>query len=238
MKLAMGGVAVVVCGVLSACAQTAPRIAFKHGEVRGRLQKNGLRFVVMPDTTTQLAEIDVRYEVGSREDPPGKAGLAHLVEHLMFQQRPDGPGTKPLMHVLQQATLNLNAYTNWDTTHYMLSARAEMLDALVKVEAMRMYYGCETICSPTSSIPATRSWSSSATVPPWPRRSPTRGSRTPRWSSPSKAHTRSNASSPSCSRLQAILSPGLSHTRLSTGLPRITPSGVPVKMMSPGRSVM
>jgi zinc protease len=45
----------------------------------------------MPDTTTQMVEVDVRYDVGSREDPPGKAGLAHLVEHLMFQQRPDGP---------------------------------------------------------------------------------------------------------------------------------------------------
>jgi zinc protease len=143
-------IAVVVAmglGLGASCGSgtTGPSIVFTHGEMRGRLEKNGLRFVVMPDPTTQLAEVDVRYEVGSREDPPGKAGLAHLVEHLMFQQRPDGPGTKPLMHVLQQATLNLNAYTNWDTTHYMLSARAEMLDALVKVEAMRMFYGCQTI---------------------------------------------------------------------------------------------
>src|SRR5262249_20683613 len=51
-------------------------------------------------------------------------------------------------------------------------------------------------------------------------------------------HTSSNLSSPSFSRLQAILSPGLSQTRWSAGLPWITPSGVPVKMMSPGRRVM
>ena len=129
----------------SACARTPPQFVFKYGESRGRLHKNGLRFVVMPDPTTQLAEIDVRYEVGAREDPPGKAGLAHLVEHLMFQQRPDGPNSDPLMQVLQQNTLNFNAYTNWDTTHYMSNARAELLDALVKVEAMRMFYGCQTI---------------------------------------------------------------------------------------------
>jgi len=55
---------------------------------------------------------------------------------------------------------------------------------------------------------------------------------------PASLHTRSNVSSPSFSRLQATLSPGLSQTRLSAGLPWITPSGVPVKMMSPGRSVM
>src|SRR3954465_8758749 len=118
---------VAVVWALASCTPTTPKIVFKHGETRGRPQKNGLRFVVMPDPTTQLAEVDVRYEVGSREDPPGQAGLAHLGEHLMFQQRPDRAGPKPLMHVLQQATLNLNAYTSWDTTHYMLSARAEML---------------------------------------------------------------------------------------------------------------
>src|ERR1041384_7601964 len=99
----------------------------------------------MPDATTEVVEVDVRYEVGAREDPPGKAGLAHLVEHLMFQQRPDGPSSKPMMQTLQSMTLNMNAYTNWDTTHYMLNARAEMLDALVKMEAMRMFYRCETI---------------------------------------------------------------------------------------------
>jgi zinc protease len=143
-KLAMAAV-VVSCMLSAACRPEAPKIVLKIGETRGRLPKNGLRFVVMPDQTTQLVEVDVRYEVGSREDPPGKAGLAHLAEHLMFQQKPDGPDTKPLMHVLQQATLNMNAYTNWDTTHYMLSARAELLDSLVKVEAMRMFYGCQTI---------------------------------------------------------------------------------------------
>src|ERR1043165_73693 len=130
---------VAVAAALASCSPTPPKIVFKHGEIRGRLEKNGLRFVVMPDPSTPLAEVDVRYEVGSREDPPGKAGLAHLVEHLTFQQRPDGPDAKPLMHGLQQAALNMNAYTNWDSTHYMSNARAELLDALVKVEAMRMY---------------------------------------------------------------------------------------------------
>jgi zinc protease len=141
MKLVMA----VVVGLGLSCARPAPRIVFKHSEVRGRLQNNGLRFVVMPDATTPLAEVDVRYEVGAREDPPGKAGLAHLVEHLTFQQRPDGPGTRPLMQTLQQATLNMNAYTASDKTHYMLNARAELVDSLLKVEAMRMYYGCQTI---------------------------------------------------------------------------------------------
>jgi zinc protease len=138
-------VTMLVVAALAGCTAEKPKIVFKHGETRGRLQKNGLRFVIMPDSTTPLAEVDVRYEVGAREDPPGKAGLAHLVEHLMFEQRPDGPSSKPMMHWLQQLTLNFNAYTNWDTTHYMLNARAEAVDDLIKIEAMRMFYGCQTI---------------------------------------------------------------------------------------------
>ena len=50
------------------------KFTFEHGEQRGRLDRNGLRLVIMPDPTTQLVEVDVRYEVGAREDPPGKAG--------------------------------------------------------------------------------------------------------------------------------------------------------------------
>jgi len=116
-----------------------------YREIRGQLPKNGLRFIMMPDPMTQLVEVDVRYEVGSREDPPGKAGLAHLVEHLMFEQQPGGPGTPTVMEMLLPPTLNVNAYTDWDTTHFMLNARAELLDSLVKIEAARMLDGCKTI---------------------------------------------------------------------------------------------
>lgn len=138
--------AIIAVGAFAfACAPPAPKFAFKHAEQRGRLDKNGLRFVIMPDPNTQLVEVDVRYEVGSKEDPPGKAGLAHMVEHMMFQHRPDGPETKPLMHFLSQNSVFMNAYTNADTTHYMINTRAEQADAMLKVEAIRMKFGCDTI---------------------------------------------------------------------------------------------
>jgi zinc protease len=136
--------ATLVVGVL-ACTPTDPKFAFKYAEKRGVLAANGLRFVIAPDASTQLVEVDVRYEVGSREDPEGKAGLAHLVEHLMFQLKPDGEGTPPLMHFVNQLSTFFNAYTNWDTTHYMTTSRSAQLEALLKIEAMRLYYGCKTI---------------------------------------------------------------------------------------------
>ena len=87
----------------------------------------------------------MHYEAGSKEDPPGKAGIAHLVEHLMFQLKPDGPTSPPLMQSIGDISTFFNAYTIWDMTHYQTTARAENLDALLKIEAMRLYYGCQTI---------------------------------------------------------------------------------------------
>lgn len=138
-------VALLAAAALTACSPEVPKTSFTYGEQRGRLTSNGLRFIVIPDQTTSLVEVDVRYEVGSREDPPGKAGIAHLVEHMMFQQKPDGGDTQPLMHSIGQLTTFFNAYTNWDTTHYMMQSRVEQLDALLKIESMRLFYRCQTI---------------------------------------------------------------------------------------------
>ena len=102
-RLGLRAVTVVMLALIGACAPPpAPRFAFTHAERRGRFP-NGVRFVLMPDATTQQVEVDVRYEVGAREDPRGKAGLAHLVEHLMFQQRPDGPASPPMARMRMKA---------------------------------------------------------------------------------------------------------------------------------------
>ncbi len=149
-KIRARALAAVVAGlVLYSCNPATPKFAFTHAERRGKLESNGMKFVLMPDASTQLVEVDVRDDVGSREDPPGKAGLAHLVEHLMFQLKPDyetiGAKAPPLMQSINDMTTFFNAYTDWDTTHYMNTARFEALDAMLKIEAMRLFYGCQTI---------------------------------------------------------------------------------------------
>ena len=107
---------------------------------------NGLRFVIMPDSTTQLVQVDVRYEVGAKEDPIGKAGIAHLVEHLIFQQRPpaaDGTETPPLFQQISDKTIIFNAYTNWDTTHYMMLQRNLLYTAVTRARASALIVGNE-----------------------------------------------------------------------------------------------
>ncbi len=130
---------------LSCSAPASPKFALKAAERRGKLESNGLRFVIMPDESTQIAQVDIRYDVGAREDPPGRAGMAHLVEHMMFQTRPDGPNTPPIFQTILDLATSMNAYTIWDMTHYHMASRSENLDAMLKIEAMRMYYGCENV---------------------------------------------------------------------------------------------
>ncbi|HWM87474.1 MAG TPA: pitrilysin family protein [Kofleriaceae bacterium] len=127
-----------------ACAPKDPTYSFKYAEKRARLD-NGLRLVVIPDRTTPLVHVDVRYEVGSNEDPPGKAGLAHLVEHMMFQHRMLGADKPATFDLLPQIALGYNAGTTHDLTHYYLFGPREEVESLLKIEAFRMNARCQTI---------------------------------------------------------------------------------------------
>ena len=136
-------VAAVVFSAVAGCNPETPKFALTSTERRGVIETNNLRFVIMPDTTTKLAEVDIRYDVGAREDPQGKAGLAHLVEHMMFQPRPDGPQTAPLFQTIIDLATDFNAYTIWDQTHYRMTSPSDNLDAMLKIEALRMYYAAD-----------------------------------------------------------------------------------------------
>nr|HEX4316774.1 insulinase family protein [Kofleriaceae bacterium] len=139
--------ALVVSAFSVACTPEPPKYAFSFAERRGKLSTNDLRFVLMPDATTDLVNVSVRWDVGSREDPPGKAGLAHVVEHLMFQPRPDGPNSPPLFESISALAVggDMNAFTAEDMTHYYETVRASDLDAALKIEALRQFYFMDTI---------------------------------------------------------------------------------------------
>ncbi|MCX4242676.1 M16 family metallopeptidase [Paraliomyxa miuraensis] len=106
---------------------------------------NGLKLFVVPDPYTRLIQFDVRHQVGSREDPQGKAGMAHFVEHLMFQMPIDGPGSTRLMLDLPQHSLTFNAYTAPDQTHYMHTGTSDELERYVKYTALRLGYDCNAV---------------------------------------------------------------------------------------------
>jgi zinc protease len=110
--------------------------------------RNGLRVQVVEDHATNLVQLGVRLDVGSASDPPGKAGLAHLVEHLMFQIG-GAPGGRAVGAELSAIAIGFNARTTWEATQYVSVARADQLEHLVALEARRFSARCETIASGT-----------------------------------------------------------------------------------------
>lgn len=106
--------------------------------------RSGLVIALLPDPRTNLVSVDVRYKVGAAEDPEGRGGMAHLVEHLTFELRPSA-GAPPLEAVLADAALVYNAYTSHDQTHFWSVGLADRLDDLLELEARRMDPRCEQL---------------------------------------------------------------------------------------------
>ncbi len=155
-SMSIGRIAFVLCAVLaSGCTRSTQGKLTELPKPGRDLQvpgngflktyENGLTLFVVPDPFTRLVQFDVRQEVGAREDPAGKAGMAHFVEHLMFQMPVEGPGTPKLMTHIPQHTLFFNAYTAPDETHYMHSGVSTELEQYMKYTALRLNYDCAAV---------------------------------------------------------------------------------------------
>ncbi|HTJ15009.1 MAG TPA: pitrilysin family protein [Dinghuibacter sp.] len=96
---------------------------------------NGLRVLVHEDASTPMAVVNVLYDVGARDENPGKTGFAHLFEHLMFGGSVNIPDYD---EPLQRAGGENNAYTTNDLTNYYLQLPAENLETAFWLESDRM----------------------------------------------------------------------------------------------------
>lgn len=105
---------------------------------------NQLTVAMMPDPRMNLVSVDVRYMVGTVDEPPGKTGLAHLVEHVMFARRA-GSGGPDIYHRLAAVALSYQAWTSWESTHYTTLGLVPRINDLLAIEAARMADGCDGI---------------------------------------------------------------------------------------------
>ncbi len=96
---------------------------------------NGLRVVVHQDTSTPMVVMNIMYDVGARDEDPGRTGFAHLFEHLMFG---GSVNISSYDEPLQMAGGENNAYTTNDLTNYYLQVPAENLETAFWLESDRM----------------------------------------------------------------------------------------------------
>src|ERR1700760_1946898 len=98
---------------------------------------NGLNVVVIPDHRTPVVTQMIWYKVGSADETPGKSGLAHFLEHLMFKGTAMHPAGEFSQTVLKVGG-NENAFTSNDYTGYFQRVPREQLPTMMEFEADRM----------------------------------------------------------------------------------------------------
>jgi zinc protease len=99
--------------------------------------ENGLKVLLKPVHSAPVASNWIWYRVGSRNELPGKTGISHWVEHMMFK----GTATFPKGSIMRLVNKNggmLNGFTSYDYTAYFETLPADRLDLGLRIEADRM----------------------------------------------------------------------------------------------------
>ncbi len=121
-----------------ACFLAAPRpAAAKVFDPDVFTLKNGMTVVVVENHRAPIVSHMVWYKVGAADEPPGKTGLTHLLEHLMFKGTPAVPSGQFSRRIAEKGGID-NAMTSRDFTAYYQRIAAEHLPLAMRMEADRM----------------------------------------------------------------------------------------------------
>ena len=135
--------AVVMAAALAvpAAAQAPAPIAALVGQVAIPYEQftlpNGLRVIVHTDRKAPIVAVSIWYHIGSKDEPAGKTGFAHLFEHLMFSgsENHNADFFKPLQDV---GATDYNGTTWFDRTNYFENVPTPALGLALFLEADRM----------------------------------------------------------------------------------------------------
>jgi zinc protease len=128
----IGVLAVAVLTVAAATVHAAAGPDISHFTL-----SNGLEVVVIPDHRVPVATHMVWYKVGSADETPGKSGLAHFLEHLMFKGTAKNPAGR-FSQVVSTIGGQENAFTAADYTGYFQRVPRDQLKTMMEFEADRM----------------------------------------------------------------------------------------------------
>jgi zinc protease len=113
-------------------AAAVPQIAFTQ-----RTLPNGLRVIAIRDTGTPDVTTSMWYEVGSKHDPNGRSGFAHLFEHILSRKTVNMPYNS-INKMVDDIGGTRNASTWYDRTNYYETVPAEYLERMLWTHAERM----------------------------------------------------------------------------------------------------
>ena len=100
---------------------------------------NGLTVLVHEDRKAPIVNVTVWYNVGSKDEPKGKTGFAHLFEHLMFNGSENAPNDY-FQYLAEMGATDYNGTTWFDRTNYFQTVPRPALDRALWLESDRMGY--------------------------------------------------------------------------------------------------
>ncbi len=140
--LAFAAAVATVCGLampmaVPVAADDAAQVQVPPLTYTTRTLKNGLRIYMLQDRTTPNVAVQMWYEVGSKHDPEGRSGFAHMFEHILSRKTRNMP-----LNMVNQLTEDVggvrNASTGDDRTNYYEIVPAAYLETMLWTHAERM----------------------------------------------------------------------------------------------------
>jgi zinc protease len=104
---------------------------------------NGLEVILSEDHGSPLVQVELWYQVGSKDEPAGRSGFAHLFEHLMFNGSLHFDAD--YFEALQPLGARVNGSTNTDRTNYYEKVPSNVLERALWLEADRMGFLLEAL---------------------------------------------------------------------------------------------
>lgn len=98
---------------------------------------NGLKILIIEDNKSPLATFQIWYRVGSKDEPHGKTGISHLLEHMMFKGTKNY-GSKEFSNIIQKNGGVDNAFTTKDYTMYYQTLSSAKINISLDLESDRM----------------------------------------------------------------------------------------------------
>ncbi|MFL0670418.1 MAG: M16 family metallopeptidase [Erythrobacter sp.] len=153
-SLAALALALVAAPLAPVAAQTRPAAAPAGAEATASLAdlvaqvsipyeqfqlENGLTVIVHEDRKAPIVGVAVWYNVGSKDEPEGQTGFAHLFEHLMFNGSENAPQDY-FQYLAEMGATDYNGTTNFDRTNYFQTVPSPALERALWLESDRMGY--------------------------------------------------------------------------------------------------
>ncbi|MDQ2991679.1 MAG: insulinase family protein, partial [Candidatus Eremiobacteraeota bacterium] len=134
--LAILGLLLAIAPAAATSAQSAPSA---DASVFTTILKNGLQVIVVEDHAAPVVQVATWYRFGSLQETPGKTGLAHALEHMMFRGTTN-VSAGGLLDTTARLGAEMNGQTDYDYTEFYFTMPADRLDVGLYLESDRMQH--------------------------------------------------------------------------------------------------